>query len=332
MKKQAIKSVASFAVVLMVLSIIPSGALASENGTSANQSNSTDYGFGKMVPGGMRHGGAGPDEMHGMGSCPAENITEENFTVIQAGILDSITEKIAELQNMYSNVSEASTAEELKEVLLAERQANAEDMGPCEKGGFPGKMCVLRLFEVENVTDDNFTEVQTEIVDSIGNMTDMLNGQLENTTDENMISMLNEQITELEELSTDVSEASSAAELQKVILTYMKTQAVDSIEKEIEHIEARVSESENSTDDTDENVTELNDKITELTALIEDINAAESFDDLKEIMSSEMKSEKGPMQEGRASMKEGKGPMQQQGNCGRMPACPGFQQKNNTEV
>jgi DNA repair exonuclease SbcCD ATPase subunit len=332
MKKQAIKSVASFAVVLMVLSIIPSGALASENGTSSNQSNSTDYGFGKMVPGGMRHGGAGPDEMHGMGFCPAEKITEENFTVIQAGILDSITEKISELQNMYSNVSEASTAEELKEVLLAERQANAEDMGPCEKGGFPGKMCVPCLFEVENVTDDNFTEVQTEIVDSIGNMTDMLNGQLENTTDENMTSMLNEQITELEELSADVSEASSAAELQEVILTYMKTQAVDPIEKEIEHIEARVSESENSTDDTDENVTELNDKITELTALIEDINAAESFDDLKEIMSSEMKSEKGPMLEGRTSMQKGKGPMQQQGNCGRMPGCPGFQQKNNTEV
>lgn len=38
--------------------------------------------------------------------------------------------------------------------------------------------------------------------------------------------------------------------------------------------------------DVNENVTELNDKITELTALIEEINAAESLEDLKEIMSS----------------------------------------------
>jgi DNA repair exonuclease SbcCD ATPase subunit len=323
-KKQSIKSVASFAVVLMVLSIIPSGALASENGTCANQTNSTDDGFGKMIPGGMRHGGAGHYGMHGM-VCPAENITEENFTEIQANILDSISEKIAELQNMYSNVSEASTAEELNEVLLAERQAKAEGMIPCENGRFPGKMCFPCFFEVENVTDDNFTEVQAEIVDSIGNMTEMLNEKLENTTDENMTSMLNEQITELEELSADVSEASSAAELKEVILTYMKTQAVESIEKEIEHIESRVGESENSTDDTDENLTELNDKITELNALIEDINAAESFDDFKEIMSSEMKSEKGPLQEGKRAM-------QQQGGCGKMPAFPGIQQKNNKEA
>jgi hypothetical protein len=58
MEKQAVKSVAIFAVVLMVLSIIPSGALASENGTSANQTNSTDdCGFGKMIPGFMGQGG-----------------------------------------------------------------------------------------------------------------------------------------------------------------------------------------------------------------------------------------------------------------------------------
>lgn len=317
MKKQALKSVAGFAVVLMILSIIPSGALASENGTSANQTNSTDDGFGKMIPGGMRHGGAGPDEMHGMGFCPAGNITEDNFTDVQASVLDSITEKIAELQNMYSNVSEASTAEELKEALVAEKQEKAKDAVPSQKGGCSDKMCVPCFFEVENVTDENFTEVQAEIVDSIGNMTDKLNDKLENTTDENMTAVLNEQITELEDLSADVSDASSAAELQEVVLTYMKAQAVDSLEKEIEHIETKVSDSENSTDDADENVTELNDRISELNALIEDINAAESFDELREIMSSEMKSEKEPMQ--------------QQGDSSKMSEGHGFQQKNNNK-
>lgn len=310
----------------MVLSIISSGALASGNGTSTNQTNlANDCGFGMMMPGDMRHGGAGHDGMNCSVFGPAENITDENFTEIQAEMLDSITDRITELQNMYTNVSEASTAEELKQVLLAERQANAERAGPFERNGFPGKMCGPCLLKVENVTSENFTDVQAEIVDSIGNMTDMLNEQLNNTNDENMTAMLNERITELEGLSTNVSEASSAAELQEVVLTYMKTQAVDSIGKEIEHIEARVSESENSTDDIDENVTELKNRITDLTALIEDINASESFDDLREIISSEMRSGKGPVQ-------EGMDPVQHRGGCGKMPECHGFQQKNNTEA
>ncbi len=56
MKKQAVKSVAGFAVVLMVLSIIPSGAIASENATYADQINSANgKGSGKMMSGGMRH-------------------------------------------------------------------------------------------------------------------------------------------------------------------------------------------------------------------------------------------------------------------------------------
>lgn len=327
MEKQKIKSVAVFAVVLMVLSIIPSGALASGNATSANQTNSTtNDGFGKMMPGGMRHEGAGHDGMHCMDFCPAENITEENFTEVQANVLDSITERIAELQSMYTNVSEATTAEELQQVLLAERQANDKGMGPCENG-FHGKMGIPCLFEVENVTDDNYTDVQAEIVNSIGNMTEMLNEQMENSTDDNMTEMLNEQITELEELSTNVSEASSAAELQEVVLTYMKAQAVESIEKEVERIETRVSEGENSTYG---NVTELNNKITELNAQIDNINAAESFDELREIMSSEMKSENCPVQDERGPM-NGKGPMQQ-GGWGKMPECPCSQQNNSTEA
>ena len=104
MKKQAIKSAAGFAVVLMVLSIVPSGAFALENGTSTTQSNSTNENeFWKMM-GGMRHGGAGPEGIRGMGVGPV-NITEENFSEIQAEILSSITEKIAELQSKYDNVS-----------------------------------------------------------------------------------------------------------------------------------------------------------------------------------------------------------------------------------
>jgi len=292
---KSFKSISRFATVLMVLCILPSGAFAAENSS-------------KFVP--------------------AQNITEGNFTDIRASILDSINEQIAALQNFYANVSETSNASELQTVLLnhapvdgcgpdwKHRGPEGMNQGPCRMPG------LFNLDQVENVTDDNYTDVQTEIVDSIGNRTEMLNKQLENATDENRTEMLNEQITELEDLSTNVSAASSAAELQEVVLTHMKTQAVDSIEIEIEHIQAKVSESENITDDSNENVTELNDKITELSTLMDNINAAESLEDLKEIMSSSQgMSGMGP--EMGHGMCPGQNPMQNGGNFsmgpGRMP-------------
>lgn len=289
--KTKLNSVLRFATVLMILCIIPSGAFASGNNEKFT---------------------------------PPQNITDDNFADVQADMLASITEQITDLQSFYTNVSEASDASDLQEVLADYVPAHGcgpdgmkgpERMGqgPC---GMPG---LFNLDQVENVTDDNYTDVQTEIVDSIGNMTEMLNEQLENTTDENMTETLNEQITEFEELSTSVSEASSAEELQKVVLTYMQIHAVDLIEKEVEHIQTKISESENSTDD---NMTEeLSDKVTELTALIEEINAAESLEDLKQIISSS---------QGMPGMGHGMGlgPMQH-GGC----ECPiGPMPENSTEA
>ncbi len=297
---KSLKSISRFATVLMVLCILPSGAYAAENSP-------------KFVP--------------------AQNITDENFTDVQADILDSISEQISNLQSFYTNVSETSNASELQNVLLNQAQANGcgpdgkhrgpdgMNQGPC---GMPG---LFNLDQVVNVTDDNYTDVQTDIVSSIGNMTEMLNKQLENTTDENRTEMINEQITELEDLSTNVSAASSATELQEFVLTHMKTQAVDSIEKQIEHIQAKVSESENITDDSDENVTELNDQITDLTTLMDNINAAESLEDLKEIMLSSqgMPGMGHGMDQG---MCPDKNSMQHGGN---FPMCPGRMPGNNTD-
>lgn len=302
---KSLKPISRFVTVLMVLCILPSGAFAAENSP-------------KFVP--------------------AQNLTEENFTDVRADILDSISEQIAELQSFYSNVSETSSASELQEVLLNQAPANGcgpdgKHRGPegMNKGscGMPG---LFNLDQVENVTDDNYTDVQTEIVDSIGNMTEMLSGQLENTTDENRTEMINEQITELEDLSTNVSAASSAAELQEVVLTHMKTQAVDSIEKEIEHIQAKVSENENSTDGSNENVTELNNKTTELSTLKDDINAAESLEDLKEIMSSS-KGTPGMGPEMGHGMCPGQNPMQHGGSFPMGPGgMPGNSADNSTEA
>jgi hypothetical protein len=272
-KTKVFSSIYRVAAVLMVLCIIPSGAFASENKPAF---------------------------------APAENITEENYADVQAEILESLSEQIAELQSFYSNVSEASDASELQEVLSSQKPANGGgpdgmkmgpggmNQGPC---GMPG---LFGFAQVESVTDDNYTDVQAEMVDFLGNMTEMINGQLDDTTDENMTAMLTEQITELETLSTEISAASSAEELQDVVFTYMQTQAVDSLEMEIEHLEEMASESENATDD---NMTEnLSSRITELTALIEDINGAESLEDLVEIISSSQgmpgMGAGGPMQHG----------------------------------
>ncbi len=263
MKIKPLNSISRIAVVLMALSLIPSFAFASGVNTPNKMSD-------------MRFGG---------------NITEENFTDVQTSILDSISNQIIELQSFYTNVSEASNATDLQEVLFNQRPANEcmgsggmnrghgqMNRGPCRMDGF-------NLDQVAKVTDDNFTDVQTEIVDSLGNMTDMLNDQLNSTNvsqDSNRTEKINERITELQNLSTEVSEASSAAELKEVVFTYMQTQAVESIEKEIEHIQTRVSESDNNGGNT----TELSSRITELTTMKEKINAAESLDDLKSIMSS----------------------------------------------
>lgn len=207
-KTKILNSIYRFSAVMLVLCILPSGAFASEYKPAFN---------------------------------PAENITDENFADVQAEMLDSISEQIAELQSFYTNVSEASSASELQDVLSSNKQGcGPEGMNMCPGGMNQGPCGIPGLFgfsQVENVTDDNYTEVQADIVDALGNMTEILNSQLGNSTDENMTEMLNEQITELETLSSEISAASGAEELQNVVFTYAQSQAVESIEMEIEHLE-----------------------------------------------------------------------------------------------
>lgn len=162
MAMKALKSISRFVMVLIVLSIIPSGAFASENSTLSNST----------AP------------VSSPRSGPAGNITDENFTEVQTDILDSISKKITELQSFYGEVSKASNASDLQKVLSNHRQAD-ECMGPNERHKGSGEMdnrsCKIpELFDinqVENVTDANYTDVQTEITDSIGNMTKVLEAE-----------------------------------------------------------------------------------------------------------------------------------------------------------
>ena len=76
-------------------------------------------------------------------------------------------------------------------------------------------------------------KLQTEIVDTLGNMTDMLNVQLEKSSDENMTEMLKGQVSEFQDLSASVSGASSASELQDVVLTYIKLKRLTQLKKKL---------------------------------------------------------------------------------------------------
>lgn len=266
MEMKALKSISRVAMVLIVLSIIPSGAFASENSILSNST----------AP------------RYDPRSCQAGNITDGNFTEVQTNILNSISKKITELQNFYSDVSKVSNASDLQKVLSSYRQAD-ECMGLDERHRGPDEMNnrsrMSKLFglnQVENVTDANYTDVQTEITDSLGNMTKMLKSEqtrLKEAGEDNRAEELGERITDLQNLSSNVSEASTAVELQNVVFTYMKTQAVDSLKKEVEHLQIKVSDSKNTSD-------KISSRITELNGLIENINGTKSLGDLKDIMSS----------------------------------------------
>jgi hypothetical protein len=153
MRIKLLTSIMRIVGVLMIVSIIPSCAFASENNS--------------------------PNQISDMRLEPISNLTAENFANVQTSILDSISKQITELQSFYTNVSEASNATELKEVLSSHRPSN-EFMGPGEMNMGPGHMPMgpiemngFNLDTVANVTDDNFTDVQKEIVDSLGNTTEL---------------------------------------------------------------------------------------------------------------------------------------------------------------
>lgn len=265
---KALKSVFRFAMVLIVLSIVPSGAFASENTSLTNSA----------------------DPMYDLRSCPAKNISEENFTEVQADILNSISKKITELQSLYSEASNVSNASDLQKVLSNHKQAECIEphMSPGRTNHEPCRMPeVFSLGKVENATDANYTDVQTEITDSLGNMTEILKAEQTKLTEageNDRAQELGERITNLQNFSTDVSETATAAELQEVVFTYMKTQAINSLETEVEHLQAKVNESENTSNGNMSN--KINSRITELTSLIEELNGAKSLGDFKEIMPS----------------------------------------------
>lgn len=285
MKIRPLNSISLILAMLTVLSV-SSYAFASENGTGANSMNQT------------------PDLKFGLSSGFSGNTTGENFTDVKAFILNSISKRITELQSLYTDVSKASNESDLKEVLLSHRQAN-QYIGPERLGMRHGRMNIgscgangFYLNQVENVTDENFTAVKIEMLSSLQNsivilkdkQTRLVEVEQNNRTQE-LNETLNERINKLQNLSTEVSKASTASELKEVVFKYMQTQAVDLIDREIKYLQAKVSESKNesngnNTSNGNKSIEQINSRIAELTTLKENINGAKSLDDLKKIISS----------------------------------------------
>jgi hypothetical protein len=294
-KKRPLKPISRFSAVMLVLYILPSEAFASENKPSpappAPEENITEENITEEDI---------TEEDITEEDITEEDITEKNFADAHVETLDSINdsinEQIAELQGFHTNLSESSEASydsELQEGLSNKMPANRYgpdeiNMEPCRMDRGTGGM--LKLFgfsKVESITDDNYTDFQVEMVYFLGNMTEILSDQLTDTTDESMTEAVNEQIADLETLSSEINAASGAKELQGIILTYAKTQTVDSLEMEIGYIEEIKSKSEST---TDENMSESHRRsIIELNALIEEINGAESLENLMKIISSSRK-------------------------------------------
>lgn len=133
MKTKAVKSIASFAVVLMVLSIIPSGAFAAEDEISADEM--TREGPGNMkgrmghIGPGMGPGPAGMAGM-GMGMVPLEYADEDYFPEIQAAMLERLDRQIERMSNMPEMPEPEDLPEgvdEEKAAARAEARAEAQD-------------------------------------------------------------------------------------------------------------------------------------------------------------------------------------------------------------
>jgi hypothetical protein len=237
MNTKSIKSIACFAVILMTLSIIPSGAFAADNRTVTNDA--AGNGTREMKCPKMMGGEIGPGEngTHGM-----------------------------------------------------------PGMGP---GGFDGD-CMIDLATLEDADEDNFSEIQAEILEQLSNQIERMSNlpempeMPENITNEDVDNEAleamaearseaqAEKLDELNSLYDEIENAGSLDELKVIILSQETEKMSDSIDRQIEKLENMM---ENLDSNQNENVTEelLEETIGDLQDLQEQLSSVESSEDLKEI-------------------------------------------------
>lgn len=107
------------------------------------------------------------------------------------------------------------------------------------------------LILLENITEENFTDVRAVIMDSLQNMTEITETaqtRLTESCEGSKAEELNEKITETRDLYTEVNESSTAAELKEILLNHEQTKVLNSVGEKIELLKSRVNKSENASD------------------------------------------------------------------------------------
>ena len=243
------RAISCVLMMFIVLGIVPSFAFASENNLTENV-------------------------MYG-------NVTSGNFTVMKAMELDSLSKQISMLQGIYANVSNASNASELQQAMYTHIMMLSPNTQMCVNRMNIG--AGFNLATVANVTDANFTDVKTGLLDSIQNLTVALQNQQnrsEANNDSYMTVQIGDRIANLQNLSDQVNSTTNATELQGVVLTFAQTQLTNSIGMKI----TKLQQIENNMSANDTNMATLDYKIANLTALERNINNTTSIGGLMAIM------------------------------------------------
>jgi DNA repair exonuclease SbcCD ATPase subunit len=323
MKHKILKVLACISLVAMVLSAVTPGAFANESGTVDEAK--------KLGGHLMGHSPHGEPEMdcEGMEAPVFDTEEEEEMEFLvemhteqinnridmltemlddlgeNSGEHEAITEEIEELEALLEDIEDATTLDELKEIL----EEAKESMMPEMKGEKPEK----EEMEFESDEDEMEYLVERE-TEHISKRIGMLEEELPNTDDEDKEAEIEDQITELEELLENIESATTLDELKEVLgaaresmmenmpekgeRPEMEKMEFDSDEEEIEFLVERQTESINKRlemlqemldkvdEIDDENITEdsIENQITELEELLENIESAETLDELKEIL------------------------------------------------
>jgi len=223
MKTNSVKSIARFAVVLMVLSIIPSGAFAAEDEISADEM--TRAGPGIMMKGKMGHMGSemgpGPTGMSGMGMVPLEYADEDYFPEIQAAMLEHLDRQIERMSNM-PEIPELEDlpegVDEEKAAAWAEARAKAHDEKLSEledlktEIGAAGSLDDLKAIAFSHAKDGVSDAIAREI-EKFTKMQENI-GEIENEdiTEE----LLTSTIADLTALQEQVDSAEDREDLQEI--------------------------------------------------------------------------------------------------------------------
>ena len=246
-----LKAISGVLLVLMVTSIVPSLAFAAENNTASD------------------HGG----------------FLAGDFATIKAKALNYLNNEISRLQGVSANVSAANNLTELRAALGRDRMSSRQHVmnvdgngcGLVVGGGF-------RLNEIATVNDTTFPTVKANMVSSLQNMTAVLQNQENKATANNntaRATQIADKITVIQNLTNQINLTTDAAGLQDAVLTFMKSQSDDTINKQI----AQLKNIENNT--TDANVTaNINTRIANLNTLETNINNATSLSALQQVLSS----------------------------------------------